>query len=144
MNLLLEFLKKFSTEPTEETIKDFLKTTTIVKFKKKDFLLHHKNFISKLYFAKEGSIKTFKKDAKGKDYIRRISLPKAKSISFIAKKLSIVSYSCLTNETLYKLIYKEIEGLIKKILFLENIITQYQIASYLNLSLVQFSRTKKH
>lgn len=186
MPFLAGFLNKFHVLP-EESYKKFLKLTKLIKKDKKQALTKLGETPTDLFILKNGIVRSYYIDEKGKKYTRSFFTPISSTGSLgalILKKPSKLTYECITDCELYALNFKELKELIKKdkniaIMYgkalesiflllesrifdlsvlnatekylklkkeipdIENLMPQYYIASYLNITPVQLSRIRK-
>lgn len=186
MKFLTDFIDSVGGIPKKSTDKLF-SLIRIIELKKGDSIAKIGETPKDIYILKEGIVRSFYTDEKGKEYIRHIftSFRATGALgALILDKPSRLSYDCLSNCELYAINFKKFKELTQKdkeisnlycsvleIIFLtleskiynlsvlnaterylklknqipdiENLIPQYHIASYLNITPVQLSRIRK-
>lgn len=172
---------------SKESLELYRSIFTEKKFKKNETLIASGEIATKFYILKEGIVRSYAIDQKGKDHTRSFFIPISSTgalESLITKKPSNSNYQCLTDcvllegdfikleeilknnhelttfysktlEFLFLILLERINelsslnatenyiNLRKKMPEIDNLIQQYHIASYLNITPVQLSRIRK-
>ncbi|KGL64126.1 Crp/Fnr family transcriptional regulator [Polaribacter sp. Hel1_85] len=181
------FIENYSTSQSEEIFKAIKNIVKAKSYKKNDVIIDLGETTSKFYILKEGMVRSYVIDNKGKEYIKRLY----KSISgfapltsLIKKKPSNYVFDCLTDCEVLEGNFYDFKALVnsnlelsliyikalekvhtisenriydlsvlnateryiklkKQIPDIEDLIPQYHIASYLNITPIQLSRIRK-
>ena len=186
MQILKEYSEQFKTIHPE-SLKALISLASEKSYKKNEIITKIGDIPEHFYIIKQGVVRSFYVDEKGKEYIRTIFTPNKTTGSLgslLSGKASNLTYQCLTDCIVYQFSFKELKELTRKdiaitnlygnileniflrlesriydlsvlnaterylklkeeIPKLENLIPQYHIASYLNVSAVQLSRIRK-
>ena len=187
MQFLTDFIDNMGFVISKKSTDKLLSLIRYTELKKGETIAKVGEIPKDIYLLKEGVVRSFYTDEKGKDYIRHIftSYRTTGALgALILDKPSRLSYDCLSDCELYAINFKDFKNLTKKdkelsclyssvleIIFLileskihdlsvlnaterylklkkqipdiENLIPQYHIASYLNITPVQLSRIRK-
>lgn len=187
MDYFKNFVENYSTSQSDDFLKKIKDIVKPKAYKKNDVIINLGETTSKFYILKEGIVRSFVIDSKGKEYTKTLY----KSVSAFAPLTSLITktpsnfvFDCLTDCEIFEGNFYDIKSIInsnlefslfyiktlekvhiaseKKIYELsvlnateryinlkneipdiENIIPQYHIASYLNITPIQLSRIRK-
>lgn len=187
MNFITRFFEAYSPNISEKSKALFEKNVTLKNYKKGDVIVGEGHLAENFYLLKSGVIRSFDRDANGKEYIRTLYVPITTCgplSSLITKKPSTSVYECLTDceilvgdyptfirltekhhdlsqfysrvlENVFLRTEKRVHDLTvlnsteryiklkNDIPNIDNLIQQYHIASFLNITPVQLSRIRK-
>ena len=187
MDFVTRFINAYSPNLSDTSRKIFESNIQVKTYKKGDIIVNYGEIPTNFYILKSGILRSFVRDAKGREHIRTIYTPITTSgslSSLITKKPSNAIYDCLTDAEIlvgdfpsfiksteehhdlalfYNRVLESIFIRTERRIYdlsvlnateryiklkedypdINNLIQQYHIASYLNITPVQLSRIRK-
>ncbi|WP_397447221.1 Crp/Fnr family transcriptional regulator [Polaribacter sp. R77954] len=113
---LQQFTNKFKDLPAK-SLDAFVNLATEETFKKNDFFIKEGEVGKDFYIVKSGIVRSFYADEKGKEHTRTIFTAGKTTgalSSLVSGMPSILTYECLTDCTVYKIVYQDFMALTLK------------------------------